>query len=62
LPGAGNLGAAYNPTLVADPSGKQVELPRFGLTADVSPRRFAKRNELLGEVDKLRTSWHGGNS
>src|SRR6516225_2225572 len=58
LPGAGNLGAAYNPTLVADPSGKQVELPRFGLTADVSPSRFKNRKELLGEVDKLRATWH----
>jgi hypothetical protein len=58
LPGAGNLGAAYNPLLVADPSGKQVQLPQFGLTADVSPRRFEKRNELLGEVDKLRAQWH----
>jgi hypothetical protein len=58
LPGAGDLGAAYNPVLVADPAGKQGGPPRFGLTADVSPSRFGKRKELLGEVDKLRASWH----
>jgi hypothetical protein len=58
LPGAGNLGAAYNPILVADPSGKQVELPKFGLIADVSPSRFEQRKELLSEVDRVRASWH----
>ena len=27
LPGAGSLGTAYNPILMTDPSGKQVQLP-----------------------------------
>jgi hypothetical protein len=40
LPGAGNLGAAYNPRLVADPSGKQVELQPEPVR---QPRRFLNR-------------------
>jgi hypothetical protein len=59
LPGAGSLGAAYNPILVADPSGKQVQMPQFALTADVSPDRFQNRRDLLGAVDESRAAWHG---
>ncbi|MBY0527016.1 MAG: DUF1501 domain-containing protein [Gemmataceae bacterium] len=58
LPGAGNLGPAYNAVLVADPSGKQAPLPQFGLSADVSPDRFKQRGELLGAIDKTRAQWH----
>jgi hypothetical protein len=58
LPGAGNLGAAYNPVLVADPSGKQVELPQFGLSAGITPERFRDRSQLLDAVDKVRAQLH----
>jgi uncharacterized protein (DUF1501 family) len=58
LPGAGGLGSAYNPVLVPDPSGKQVQLPQFALTADISAQRFGQRHELLGSVDKMRAQWH----
>ncbi len=57
LPGAGSLGAAYNPVLVPDPSGKQVQLTQFNLTADVSAERFTNRRELLGAVEKVRAEW-----
>jgi len=57
LPGAGSLGPAYNPILVADPSGKQVQLPQFALTADISADRFNDRRELLGAVDQVRAQW-----
>lgn len=57
LPGAGTLGTGYNPIMVNDPTGKQVKLPQFGLTADVSPERFGNRRELLGEIDKVRGKW-----
>ena len=42
LPAAGNLGQRTARFLVADPSGKQVQLPQFGLTADVSANRFQR--------------------
>jgi hypothetical protein len=58
LPGAGTLGTAYNPMLVTDPSGKQVKLPQFALTVDVSANRFEQRRELLSEIDKVRGRWH----
>ena len=58
LPGAGTLGTAYTPILVTDPSGKQVKLPQFSLTVDVSANRFEQRNVLLGEIDKARAKWH----
>jgi hypothetical protein len=57
LPAAGNLGPVYNPLHIADPSGKQVQLPQFALTADISPERFNQRRELLGAVDKVRSEW-----
>src|SRR5262249_26948865 len=57
LPGAGTLGTGYNPVLVTDPSGKQVKLPQFNLTVDVSPNRFGQRKDLLDEVDKVRARW-----
>jgi hypothetical protein len=58
LPTAGNLGTAYNPVVVVDPSGKQVQLPQFGLTTDISADRFTQRRELLEAVDKVRAQWH----
>src|SRR5262245_55108666 len=58
LPAAGSLGSAYNPVVVADPSGKQVELPQFALTADVSADRFQQRRELMGAIDRVRSQWH----
>jgi hypothetical protein len=57
LPGAGNLGTAYAPVLVPDPSGKQVKLPQFALSVDISPDRFGKRKELLEGVDRVRARW-----
>jgi hypothetical protein len=57
LPNAGTLGTAYNPILVADPSGKQVQMPGFQLTADVSADRFTQRRELLGAVEQTRAQW-----
>src|SRR5205085_1290730 len=62
LPGAGNLGTAYNPMLVTDPSGKQVKLPQFALTVDVSANRFEQRRELLSEIDKVRGRWHSADA
>src|SRR5262249_40298567 len=38
-------------------SGKQVKLPQFNLTVDVSPNRFGQRKDLLDEVDKVRARW-----
>ena len=58
LPGAGSLGTAYNPILMTDPSGKQVQLPQFALTADISADRFQQRRALLGAVDKMRAAAH----
>ncbi len=58
LPAAGTLGTAYNPVVMVDPTGKQVQLPQFALTADVSADRFQQRRELLGAIDKVREQWH----
>ena len=58
LPGAGSLGTAHNPILMTDPSGKQVRLPQFALTADISADRFQQRRALLGAVDKMRAAAH----
>jgi len=57
LPGAGTLGTVYNPILVADPSGKQVQMPQFQLRADISADRFQQRRELLDAVDETRAAW-----
>lgn len=57
LPGAGTLGNSYNPILVQDPSGKQVQLPQFALSVDVTADRFQQRRELLGAIDKTRAQW-----
>jgi Protein of unknown function (DUF1501) len=57
LPAAGTLGSSYNPILVADPSGKQIKLPQFNLTADVSANRFGQRQALLGQIDRTRAQW-----
>jgi hypothetical protein len=62
LPGAGSLGAAYNPIEVPDPSGKQVQLPQFGLTVDVTADRFRQRSELLAAVDRTRAGLHASSA
>src|SRR5262249_47686102 len=54
LPGGGTLGTTFNPMLVADPSGRQVQLPDFALTAGVHPERFQDRLALLQSVDAAR--------
>ncbi len=56
LPGAGNLGTAFSPFLVANPS-QQVRMPEFTLAANVSANRFQDRRELLQAVDRARTAW-----
>jgi hypothetical protein len=58
LPGSGSLGAVYGPVQVPDPTGKQVKLPEFGLTVDVTGDRFKNRQDLLGAVDGSRGEWH----
>lgn len=58
LAGAGSLGSAYNPLLVADPSGKQVQLPQLTLPAEIGSERFKQREGLLATVDKARAAWH----
>jgi len=62
LPSSGNLGAAYNALVLADPTGKQTPLPQFGLSAEVSPDRFKQRGELLAAIDKTRTEWLGNST
>lgn len=54
--GGGMLGSAYDPVEIADPLGKQVQLPNFSLSADVSAGRFSQRQELLGAIDQLRAN------
>ena len=38
--GGGVLGSAYDPVEILDPLGKQVQLPNFSLSADVSAGRY----------------------
>lgn len=52
--GGGVFGSAYDPVEILDPLGKQLQLPNFSLTADVSAARFGQRQELLGAIDQLR--------
>lgn len=52
--GGGILGSAYDPVEVRDPLGKQLQLPDFSLSADVSASRFQQRQELLGAIDQMR--------
>ncbi len=52
--GGGALGAAYDPVVIADPTGSKLELPQFALSADISADRFRQRRELLAAVDRLR--------
>lgn len=52
--GGGRLGAPYFPLEIADPTGRQVELPQFALAADIRADRFQQRRELLAAVDRLR--------
>ncbi len=56
--GGGSLGPACDPVVVADPSGKKVDLPQFALSAHVSADRFRQRHELLAAVDRLRARAH----
>lgn len=56
--GGGVLGSAYDPVEILDPLGKQVQLPNFSLTADVSAGRFQQRQELLTAIDQLRAKAH----
>jgi hypothetical protein len=52
--GGGRLGSPYNPAEVPDPTGKRIELPHFGLHADISADRFLQRRELLASIDDVR--------
>jgi hypothetical protein len=56
--GGGSLGSAYDPVVVADPTGNKVELPQFSLRADISADRFRQRRELLGAIDRMRRRAH----
>lgn len=56
LPGAGTLGTAYSPFLVAHPT-RQVQMPEFSLAADVPANRFQSRRDLLQAVDQTRAAW-----
>ncbi len=58
LPAAGSLGTVCAPIVMNDPSGKQVQLPQFALTADVSRNRFQQRRDLLDAIDKVRAQVH----
>jgi hypothetical protein len=60
--GGGFLGAAYDPLEVPDPSGRQVKLTQFALTADVSANRFRQRKELLAAIDQVRADLGAGRS
>jgi hypothetical protein len=51
--GGGSLGPAFNPVVVADPTGKNIELPDFSLKG-LTPSQFARRKFLLGAVDDFR--------
>ena len=57
LPGAGNLGTAFSPFQVADPS-RQVQHPDYTLSANVSGQRFQDRRALLQSIDQARATWH----
>ncbi len=54
--GGGVFGSAFDPVEILDPLGKQLQLPNFSLTADVSAARFGQRQELLGAIDQLRAN------
>ncbi len=58
----GNLGAPYNPAEVPDATGKQVKVPDFSLTADISADRFLQRRELLSSIDRLRRDLQASDS
>lgn len=52
--GGGVLGSAFDPVAVRDPTGAKLEMPQFGLRADVSAERFRDRSSLLAAVDRTR--------
>lgn len=52
--GGGSLGSPYNPAEVPDATGKQVQMPQFALSADISADRFQQRRELLASIDRVR--------
>src|SRR5262245_11021957 len=58
--GGGSLGAPYNPVEVRDPAGKQIELPQFSLSANISAYRFQDRRQLLAAIDQMRASSNSG--
>ena len=61
LPGAGTLGTNFSPLEVTDPL-RQVQLPEFTLSANVSPDRFRDRRELLRAVDETRAAWQANSA
>jgi hypothetical protein len=52
--GGGVFGAACDPIMITDPSGRQVQLPQLALSADVPAERFSQRRELLASIDQAR--------
>jgi hypothetical protein len=56
--GGGQLGSAFDPLEVRDPTGTKLDLPQFSLSADISADRFQQRRQLLDSVDQLRRELH----
>ena len=56
--GGGQLGAAFDPVEVPDPSGGKLALPQFSLSANVPAERFRDRGELLAALDRTRADLH----
>lgn len=52
--GGGGLGAPFDPVEVRDPAGKQVQLPQFSLSANITADRFQQRRDLLAAIDRTR--------
>jgi hypothetical protein len=60
--GGGVLGSAYDPVEIPDPTGGNVQLPQFTLTADVSAERFQERRALLASIDWMRAQAHASSA
>jgi hypothetical protein len=45
--GGGDLGSAYDPIEVKDPTGNKVDLPQFSLSANLTADRLQDRQQLL---------------
>jgi hypothetical protein len=56
--GGGRLGAPHYPVEIRDPTGSQVQLPQFSLSADIRADRLQQRRELLTAVDRVRAALH----